>query len=312
VDDLLDVSRVARGKIELKLRKLDLRDPVAKAVEIATPLVDRSEHQLHLDVPAVPLIVEGDEHRLVQIFSNLLTNAARYTEPGGQIWFSVRHSGDAITIEVRDTGVGISAELLPHVFELFVQGRQSTDRSTGGLGLGLTLAQALVRLHHGEISAASAGLGRGSTFTVRLPAVVHAPVQPQPDVLGRAFPMTAGCHRLLLVDDNEDARALLSEILRATGHDVRTAADGPEALELIKTFSPDLAVLDLGLPEMDGYELATRLRGAVPQTRLVALSGYGQESDREKSRDAGFARHLVKPVDIRRLLATIGELCPHS
>jgi PAS domain S-box-containing protein len=311
VDDLLDVSRVARGKIELKAQQIDLRDPIAKAVEIATPMVDRFQHQLHLDVPARPLYVEGEEQRLVQIFSNLLTNAAKYTPPGGEVWFTVRHTGKEIVIEVRDTGVGISAELLPRVFELFVQGRQDADRSTGGLGLGLTLAQSLVRLHRGEITAASAGLGHGSVFTVKLPALTHAPAPVPPDALSRAFPVPGGRQRLLLVDDNEDARALLSEILRATGHDVRTAADGPEALELIKTFAPDLAVLDLGLPEMDGYELAVRMRGAVPQTRLVALSGYGQESDREKSRDAGFARHLVKPVDIRRLLATIGELCPH-
>ncbi|MEP6859664.1 MAG: PAS domain S-box protein [Deltaproteobacteria bacterium] len=311
VDDLLDVSRVAQGKIELKTKRVDLRDPIAKAVEIATPLIDRFQHQLHLDVPAQPLVVEGDEQRLVQIFSNLLTNAAKYTEPGGQVWFTVRHTDKDITIEVRDTGVGISAELLPRVFELFVQGRQGVDRSTGGLGLGLTLAQSLVRLHRGEITAASEGLGHGSVFSVRL-AAADVPAPAPSDALSRAFPISSGRQRLLLVDDNEDARALLSEILSATGHDVRTAADGPEALELIKTFAPDLAVLDLGLPEMDGYELAVRLRGALPQTQLVALSGYGQESDREKSRDAGFARHLVKPVDIRRLLATIGELCPHS
>jgi hypothetical protein len=312
VDDLLDVSRVSRGKIELKTKQVDLRDAITKAVEIATPLFERSQHQLHIDVPAAPLFVEGEEQRLVQIFSNLLTNAARYTNPGGKVWFSARHSGAHITVEVRDTGVGISAELLPNIFDLFVQGRQASDRSTGGLGLGLTLARSLVQLHDGEITAASGGQDHGSVFTVRLPALVAAaaPAAPPDDRLGRAFPLPGGRQRLLLVDDNEDARALLSEILSATGHEVRTACDGPEALQVVASFIPDLAVLDLGLPVMDGYELALKLRDAVPQTRLVALSGYGQESDRVKSREAGFARHLVKPVDIRRLLATIGELCP--
>jgi PAS domain S-box-containing protein len=309
VDDLLDVSRISRGKIELKIKQVDLRDPLAKAVEIASPLFERSQHRLHLDIPPTPLIVDGDEPRLVQIFVNLLTNAAKYTDPNGQIWFSARQGGEHITIEVRDTGIGMSAELLPQVFDLFVQGRQGSDRAGGGLGLGLTLARSLVHLHHGEITAASAGLGHGSHFTVRLPAVTRAEAPAPDNRFILAFPHSGGRQRVLIVDDNEDARDLLSEILSATGHDVRTAADGPEALKLLGSFVPDLAVLDLGLPVMDGYELAVKMRGAVPGARLVALSGYGQDSDREKSREAGFDRHLVKPVDVRRLLATIGELC---
>jgi len=309
VDDLLDVSKVGRGKIVLKTKQVDLRDPIAKAVEIATPLVDRGQHQLHLDVPAAPLFVEGDDARLVQIFTNLLTNAARYTEPGGEIWFTARHVDDQITIEVRDTGIGITPDLLPRVFDLFVQGRQGSDRMTGGLGLGLTLVRSLVQLHRGEITAASEGPGRGSTFTIRLPALARPKPTAARDQLERAFPGGSAGRRVLLVDDNEDARMLLAEILRATGHDVRTACDAPEALTCLEKFTPDLAVLDLGLPGMDGFELAVKARELVPAVHLVALSGYGQEADRKKSREAGFDRHLVKPVDIRRLLDTIGELC---
>ena len=311
VDDLLDVSRISSGKIELKKKHFDLRETIAKAVEISTPLFERNRHQLTFDVAPGDLIVDGDEPRLTQVVTNLLNNAAKYTEPGGQVRLAARHDRDAIVIEVSDTGIGIDAELLPRVFDLFVQGRQSSDRSAGGLGLGLTLASSLVRLHGGEISAASEGLGRGSTFAVRLPAV-HRASGARTDSLRTTFNVSGGKQRVLIVDDNEDARLLLSEILRAIGHDVRTAGDGLEALKLLETFVPEVAVLDIGLPGMDGYELATRMGVAAPQAKLIALSGYGQESDRVKSHAAGFARHLVKPVDIRRLLDSIGELAERT
>ncbi|MEO6776613.1 MAG: ATP-binding protein [Kofleriaceae bacterium] len=308
VEDLLDVSRVSSGRIELRKATVDLRATIAKAVEIATPLFERQEHRLELEVPATAFLVEADEPRLVQVVANLLTNAAKYTEPGGQVWLAMRHVGETIEIEVRDTGIGIGPDLLPHVFELFVQGHQTSERSTGGLGLGLTLASALVRLHGGVITAASAGLGHGSRFTVALPAAAGPPAAKPVTPLGKAFPLHGEARRVLIVDDNEDARLLLSEILQAAGHEVQTAHDGIQALEVIESFAPEVAVLDLGLPVMDGYELAQHLRAREHPPRLIALSGYGQAADRQRTSEAGFDRHLVKPVDVRRLLATIAEL----
>ena len=309
VDDLLDVSRIARGKIELKRTHLDVRDAVAKAIEVAGPLFEQRGHHFVVKSPQRPLIVDGDEARLTQVFTNLLTNAAKYTEPDGHILVSVRQTGDQVVIEVRDDGIGIHKDLLPRLFDLFVQGEQSSERAAGGLGLGLNLVRALVKLHGGVVDARSDGPGLGSSFTVRLP-VVHQAVPTAPaEPLSTVFPPVQHRRRILIVDDNEDARLLLSDMLAAIGHEVRSAGDGPEALELINDFTPEVAILDIGLPAMDGYELAARLRealqGATP--RLIALSGYGQATDRQRSQSAGFDRHLVKPVDLRRLLDSIVE-----
>jgi two-component sensor histidine kinase len=276
VDDLLDVSRITQGKIALRRKSIDLRDAIAKAIEIATPILEQRQHHFDVDVPPHPIVVDGDEARLTQVFGNLLTNAAKYTPIDGHIAVTVRESDGQAVVEVRDDGTGIDPELLPRVFDLFVQGPQSVARSGGGLGLGLTLVRSLVNLHGGQVEAHSEGPGRGSRFIVRLSTVVQ-PITAAP-ARASALPVAQDRQRILIVDDNEDARLLLSDILEAIGHDVRTAGDGIGALEVVKQFIPDVAILDIGLPVMDG------------------------------SAAAGFDRHLVKPVEMRKLLATLVEL----
>jgi PAS domain S-box-containing protein len=307
VDDLLDVSRVARGKVVLKRRRIDVRDVIAKAIEIASPLFEQRRHHLDVALPDQAIVVDGDEARLTQVLANLLTNAAKYTHAEGHIAVAVRAVTDRAVIEVRDDGTGIDEDLLPRMFDLFVQGYQSAERAGGGLGLGLTLVRSLVHLHGGSVTAHSDGIGLGSTFTVELPTV-NEPVVIEVAPPGPA--LTHSAQRILIVDDNEDARSLLSDLLVATGHEVRTAGDGIDALELIKEFTPDVAILDIGLPVMDGYELAERLRQKLKAStlRLISLTGYGQQADYDRSQAAGFDRHLVKPVDMRRLLATIHEI----
>ncbi|HUS30741.1 MAG TPA: PAS domain S-box protein [Kofleriaceae bacterium] len=307
VDDLLDVSRVTRGKIDIKRVRLDIRAPIAKAIEIASPLMEERRHQFEVNVPPHGILVDGDEARLTQVFANLLTNAAKYTDRGGSVVLTVQQSADEVSVEVRDNGQGIEPELLAKVFEPFVQGYQTPDRAVGGLGLGLALVRSLVGLHEGRVEAHSPGRGKGSRFVVTLPSVGEL-APPPPSGEAGAFAATGNRQRILLVDDNADARLLLSEVLTAVGHDVRTAGDGPEALALLETFQPDVAVLDIGLPVMDGYELADQLRAKMAKPpRLIALSGYGQPGDQEKSVAAGFEQHLVKPVDLKNLLASIGR-----
>ena len=307
VDDLLDVSRITKGKLELKRKQIDLRMTVAKAIEIASPLLEQRNHQFQLDVPAHPLGVDGDEARLTQVLANLLNNAAKYTEPGGHISTTVKMVGSDIEIAITDDGVGIPPELLPRVFDLFVQGYRSSDRSGGGLGLGLTLVRKLVEMHGGSVTARSDGTGKGSTFTVRLPGITL----PAADAVAKRTSKllaTASPRRVLIVDDNEDALFLLAEALHLAGHDVKTANDPAQALQLIGEFKPDFAILDIGLPVMDGYELAEKIReqlASAPQ--MFALTGYGQPTDRERSRAAGFARHFVKPVDVKQLIDSIAS-----
>ncbi len=306
VDDLLDVSRIARGKLELKQQVIDLRGPISRAIEIASPLVERKSHHFEVKIPPHALLVHADEARLTQVFANLLTNAAKYTDPGGHIFLRVWQAGAEVVIEVRDDGIGIDQDFLHRIFDPFVQGAQLGERAAGGLGLGLGLVRSLVELHGGHVEARSQGARLGSTFTVRLPAVSQPPRETGRQIAA-AFPTEAGKHRILVVDDNEDARGLLADILSQLGHDVRAVGDGPQALAMVREFTPDVAVLDIGLPGMDGYELAAQLRHALPAApvRLIALSGYGQSSDRERSKAAGFDGHLVKPVEVRRLLDAI-------
>jgi len=308
VDDLLDVARVARGKLELRKQVVDLRDSVARAIEIASPLVEQKDHHLEVKVPPHALLVDGDAPRLTQLFANLLTNAAKYTDPGGHIVVQVGQVDDRVVVEVRDDGMGITAELLPRLFEPFVQGPRASDRAPGGLGLGLGLVRALAELHGGSVEARSAGPRQGSTFTVQLPAAARAEsASPVPAVTA---PRKSARRRILVVDDNEDARVLLADVLAELGHEVKSAADGPEALELVRSFTPEIAILDIGLPVMDGYELAVRLRETTDgsRVRLLALSGYGHAADQARSKAAGFDRHLVKPVELRRLLNAMAEL----
>jgi PAS domain S-box-containing protein len=303
VDDLLDVSRITKGKVELKKQRLDLCAVVAKAIEIASPLLEQRRHHFNVDVPGEEIFVDGDEARLAQVFANLLTNAAKYTELGGHIDVVVRQLGGEAIVQVRDDGVGIAPELLPRMFDLFVQGPQTIERSVGGLGIGLSLVRSLVRLHGGDVTAASAGLGLGSTFTVRL--AVADRLAAAPDQQGPPAPTVAKTakRRVLVVDDNDDALELLGEVLRTQGHEVKTATDGASALTIVRQMQPDVAILDIGLPVMDGYELAERIRAELGERapRLIALTGYGQQTDRARSERAGFAAHLVKPVDLELL-----------
>ncbi|MDB4969434.1 MAG: Chemotaxis protein methyltransferase CheR [Myxococcales bacterium] len=311
VDDLLDISKITRGKIELKKERCQIAEIVAKAVEMASPLLEQRSHHLSVDVARDDMLVEIDGVRIAQVIANLLTNAARYTPPEGEVSLTASRDGHEVVIEVKDNGIGIESEMLTKVFDLFVQGKRSSDRSEGGLGLGLSLVKNLVAMHGGSVVALSRGLKKGSEFVVRLPAPPVADRQPvrarlpEPTASGVPAPV----RRILIVDDNEDAAELLSEILQASGHDVQVAFDGPRALELVDVFTPDLAILDIGLPVMDGYELATQLRSRLGAAtpRLIALTGYGQSSDRARSAGAGFEGHLVKPVDPVRLLSIISR-----
>ena len=303
VDDLLDVSRIARGKVELKEEIVEIAEIVAKAIEIASPLLEQRTHTLSVQVQRKGLTVKGDSTRLSQVVSNLLTNAAKYTAPGGHITIRTAEEGGEVVVRVRDTGMGIAPEVLPRVFDLFVQERQAIDRSQGGLGLGLTIVRNLVERHGGKVSAHSEGPGKGSEFVVRLPRVSVAPViedrASDRAVLEPVVSVPDDSLRILVVDDNVDSAEMLAAALSAKGYDTRVAHDAPVAMRIAADFRPSVAFLDIGLPVMDGYELAVHLR-EIPELngmKLVALTGYGQESDRQRSREAGFDHHLVKPVD---------------
>ncbi len=310
VDDLLDVSRISRGMVELQRQRVDIREVLTKALELAGPLLEQRRHHFEATVPDWPITLDADAGRLTQVFANLLTNAAKYTDPGGHITLRVRTTMDQVAIEVRDDGIGIEPDLLSDVFDMFVQGRQGAERSSGGLGLGLSLVRSLVKLHRGSVEVKSDGRGKGSAFTVTLPLAASEPVHVTDDEVTPDAIVAAITKRVLVVDDNDDARELLAEALASVGHDVRAAADPAAALAVVSTFVPEVAILDIGLPVMDGYELAGRLReqlhGRVP--RMIALTGYGQPHDRERSREAGFDLHLVKPIDLARLLEIVDEL----
>jgi PAS domain S-box-containing protein len=310
VDDLLDVSRITRGRIDLRLERLDLADVVARAVEMSSPLLEQQRHVLDVDVPR-GFSIDGDPGRLAQVVANLLTNAAKYTESGGAIRIRAAALGDDVELTVRDTGVGIDPEMLPRVFDLFVQDAQSLARSQGGLGLGLAIVRGLVELHGGTVTAASEGRHRGAEFTVRLPRARLSEPEPRrnPSETAPAASVAAK-GRVLVVDDNRDAADLLCELLRAIGYETRAAYDGPSALAEVPGFAPHVALIDIGLPVMDGYEVAEQIAGGAEGRgpRLVAVTGYGQQRDREASARAGFAAHLVKPVDIDRLLEIVARL----
>ena len=303
VDDLLDVSRIARGKVELKADLIEISEVVAKAIEMASPLLEQRNHTLAVQVPRRGLLVDADITRLSQVISNLLTNAAKYTPAGGHITVRGEAVDHEVTLRVRDTGIGITPEVLPHIFDLFVQERQAIDRAQGGLGIGLTIVRNLVERHGGTVQATSDGAGRGSEFTIRLPRATWAEQGesiPHDLEIDRLASAKKDAPRVLIVDDNADGAEMLSIILSQKGYDTRVAHDAPRALQIAATFKPVTAFIDIGLPVMDGYELAERLR-AMPSLagiRLIALTGYGQESDRRRGREAGFDEHLVKPVDI--------------
>lgn len=322
VDDLLDVSRITGGKVSLAFEPMELADVITHAVEMVSPLVEATEQKLSVSVAAAGLLVRGDPVRLSQIVTNVLTNAAKYTPSRGAIAVAAERQGSTVLLRIRDSGIGISSEMLPRVFSLFAQEHQPLDRARGGLGLGLAIVRSLVEMHGGRVSAHSDGLGKGSEFVIELPlhepgevshpggetdlqhpALVSGRQLAEPDTLGEA-------RSILVVDDNQDAAELLAEVLAAHGHEVRVALDGRAALALVDEFDPDVAVLDIGLPVMDGYELAHRLleRLAPRRPGLIALTGYGQDRDRRRARESGFDFHLVKPVDANHLQDAIGQV----
>jgi signal transduction histidine kinase/CheY-like chemotaxis protein len=302
VDDLLDVSRLRRGAIELRREPFELADAVGRAVEMTSPIFADKHHELVIDVPP-GLLVDGDRIRIAQIISNLLSNAAKYTEPHGRVVIEARQEYGEIVLECRDNGVGIAPELLPRVFDLFVQGERGLDRRQGGLGLGLAVARMLVDRHGGTIEVASAGPTQGSTFVVRLPAAPASAMRPGGDVPVQASPSTrAG--RVLVVDDNHDALVLLLDAFKHADIDAVGAETASEAIDLATKVHPDVAVLDIGLPDVNGFDLARSLR-ALPGgawIRLIAVTGYGREQDKAAARAAGFDAFFAKPVDIPTLL----------
>ena len=300
VDDLLDVSRITRGKIQLKRQTVELRDVIDQAVEMSAPLFEQREQRLQVDAPAAGCAVVGDRARLAQVVSNLLVNASKYTPPGGSVWLTLSHDAADVVLRVRDTGRGLSTDLLPRVFDLFVQGPRAIDRQEGGLGVGLTLVKQLVHLHGGSVHADSPGPEQGSTFTVRLPVAAVAP-QRQP-AESRASNSSRSL-RVLIVDDNADALEMLSTLVRTWGHQVMAVDDTSAALARGVAFRPEIALLDIGLPVMDGYELAAALRERLYPARpmFIAVTGYGQSHDLQRSLSEGFAAHLVKPIDADQL-----------
>jgi PAS domain S-box-containing protein len=315
VDDLLDVSRVMRGKIELRPEPVELATIVAHAVETAKPLIESRGHQLDVSVPHESVPLDADPVRLAQVVGNLLTNSAKYTEANGRIWLTVKREGDHAVLSVRDTGMGIAPDMVPHVFELFVQADHAATKAQGGLGIGLTLVKSLCEMHKGTVQARSGGLGKGSEFIVRLP--LRAQPLPEPDEWRSAESEQATAssgYRLLVVDDNHDAAIGLSTWLGLLGHDVRVAHDGETALDVATKFRPDLIFLDIGMPGMDGYEVARRVRltPGLEQTNLVALTGWGQQEDRRRTSEAGFNHHLVKPPEPKAVDDVLAELKPRQ
>ena len=308
VDDLLDVSRVSRGAVSLQKSRTDIRAVAETAVEAARPLIEAGGHKLEVELPGAPLELDADPTRLAQVVGNLLANAAKYTPPGGSIRLSAARAGGDIVLAVADTGVGIPPDMLTKVFDIFTQVGQSIERSQGGLGIGLALVKRLVEMHGGTASAASAGAGRGSVFTVRLPLVSGATAEHAGAHPGVRYPARPARRRVLVVDDNVDAAESLALLLGLDGHETAVAHDGPAALELACRFAPEVVFLDLGLPAMNGYEVAKRFRAEPGRAGvlLVALTGWGAEEDRRRSKEAGFDHHLTKPAEserIRELLA---------
>jgi PAS domain S-box-containing protein len=317
VDDLLDVSRIAGGKVELAFEPVDMAAVVTRAIEMASPLIEAKAHHLSVSLAAHGLLVKGDADRLSQVVTNLLTNAAKYTPDHGSIHVAAEREGATVTLRIRDNGIGITPEMLPRVFDLFAQELQAIDRSRGGLGLGLAIVRSLVAMHGGAVIARSDGLGKGSEFVLELPA--HDPeetIDPAPAARGQAVAAETVevSPNVLVVDDNGDAADLVAQVLRAHGYEVRLALDGPTALAIVDGFVPDVALLDIGLPGMDGYELAQRLRERLAPRRisLIAITGYGRDDDRRRTSEAGFDLHLVKPVDFSRIQEAIRQVTQTS
>ena len=311
VDDLMDVSRISQGKLELRCEPVDLAKVLHTAVESSAALIEAKAQKFSLYLADTALTIQADTTRLAQVFLNLLNNAAKYSNPGGHIQLKAERQGNDAVVTVTDTGIGIAAEQLPHIFEMFTQVDKSLDMSQGGLGIGLTLVKQLVGMHQGSVQATSAGPGQGSKFSVRLPLVVASAHCQAPDVA--AAPAAAAASlRILVVDDNRDGADSLSEMLGLMGNDTRTAYDGQQAVNMASVFRPDVVLLDIGLPKLNGYE-ACRLIRQQPWSSgvvLIAITGWGQVKDRERTREAGFDHHLIKPVDPQLLLTMLARLQP--
>lgn len=312
IEDLLDTARITQGKITLRRERLELRSAIGRALETTRPLIEARHHQLHVELPPEPLWLEGDPVRLAQVITNLLNNAAKYTEQGGEIWLSAERATSEIILRVRDNGMGIAPALLPHIFDLFTQAERSLDRAEGGLGIGLALVRSLVEMHGGRVAASSDGPGKGSEFVVRLPLLAKTPPETKTPPTDTNEPASApkGHCRVLVVDDNVDSAECLALFLRLSGHEVQMAHDGPTAIDAAQMFQPQVVLLDIGLPKLDGYEVARRLREwpEMQKAVFIALTGYGRTEDQRLSRQAGFDHHLVKPVDPEAVEALINSL----
>lgn len=313
VDDLLEVSRITRGKVELRLEPVEIAAVIRSAVEASRPLIDASDHQLAISLPSEPLVVQGDSVRLSQVFANLLNNASKYMNRGGQIWLSVRRIDGEVQVSVRDTGVGIEPGMLEHIFKMFAQVDRSKRQAQGGLGIGLTLVKSLVEMHGGSVEARSEGLDRGSEFLIRLPLCKTANVvqRSAPSVRESTLPSL----RVLVVDDNRDAATTLGMLLKLLGADVLIVNDGLSALEAVNSYQPAVVFLDIGMPGMDGNEVARRIREQPEHQHLtlVALTGWGQQEDRRLSSESGFDHHMLKPADIatlKKLFASVSVETP--
>ncbi len=310
IDDLLDVSRISRNKLELRRQRISLQDVVWGAVEIGRPVIDQNRHELTVKMSAEPVYLLADLARLTQVVMNLLINAAKYTEAGGHIELVAGVEGADAVMRVKDDGIGIDAATLPRLFDMFFQADPSLERSQGGLGIGLSLVKSVVELHGGTVTVHSAGKGKGSEFIVRVPALaMTVPVQAQKSVASEGDKTTTA-RRVLVVDDNRDAAESLAVFLQLGGHTVKTAYDGIEAIEAAESFRPDLILLDIGMPNLNGYEACRRIRDTAwgKNMTVIAQTGWGQEDDKRRTRDAGFDDHLVKPVDPISVMKLVAAL----
>ena len=302
IDDLLDVSRISRNKLDVRKERVELAAVLESAVESCRPLINQCAHELTISLPTEALYLDADPVRLAQVFLNLINNAAKYTKHGGQIWLTAKREGSDAVVSIRDNGIGIPGDMLSTIFDMFMQVDGSLEQSKGGLGIGLTLVRRLVEMHDGSIEARSNGLDEGSEFVVRLPLAIPSPREMAPGRTEVGTKSLSRC-RILVVDDNKDAADSLAMLLRVDGNDIRTAYDGPEAVEVAEMFHPEVVLLDIGLPKLNGYDVARRIRQQPwgQDATLIALTGWGKDEDRRLSQEAGFNFHLVKPVDLAAL-----------